>query len=158
MRTNGKSWLCIAGLLASMICVLGASEFVPPAEGPVAFRRDRIPLEVEAMAVTFGRSSNCWPRDWRRRPRPTFGARRRFLRLPLALDPGNTKARNLISGYRNARHVPGVDESRLKAGRRKIWQALAWLETPEAGIDGRALAACLKDVLVISRPHGPQDG
>ena len=37
-------------------------------------------------------------------------------------------------------------------------QDLAWLETPEAGSQGHALAACLADVLLISDPKYPNPG
>ena len=155
MRTKGKSWFCIAGLIASMVCVLCAAEFVPPAEGPVAFRRDRIPLEAEGMAG-LSNDLELLARGLDAKTPADLRGAAQILALALALDPGNSKARNLISGYRNGRHVADGDGDQLKAGGRRIWKSVAWLETPEAGIDGQALAACLKDVLVVADPANPK--
>jgi hypothetical protein len=149
--------LWIALLLAGTGLSLDAAEFAPPAEGPVAFRRDRIPLDPDAMAglskslETLARALNAeTPADHR-------GAAQ-MLALALALDPANAKARELVTVYQEDRHKPDGDLEKLEKSRARIWQYIAWLETPEAGSQGQALAACLKDVIVISDPKNPKAG
>jgi hypothetical protein len=155
MKSDGRHWLQVVGLLVGLACPLHAGEFAPPAEGPVAFRRDQIPLDVDRIAElsrqleTLARGLNAeTPADRR-------GAAQ-MLALAVALDPANTRARELISEYHRDRHKPGADADRLEKSRMRIWQTIAWLETPDAGSQGQALAACLKDVIVISDPKHPR--
>jgi hypothetical protein len=159
MRTKAKSWICLAGWLAGMACSLVAAEFAPPAEGPVAFRRDRIPLEADAMAgmsrqlgLLAGGLSGETPQERR-------GAAQ-MLALALALDPGNGDARKMLKDYKKNRHVAAGDGGRLGETRAEIRSVLAWLESPEAGADGQALADCLEDVIAVSEskisPAGEQ--
>lgn len=79
-----------------------------------------------------------------------------MLALALALDPANAKARDLIARYSQGHHDPEGEIAVIERSRSRIWQNIAWLETPEAGEDGRALAACLKDVIVVSDPKHPK--
>jgi hypothetical protein len=37
-----------------------------------------------------------------------------------------------------------------------VWQLVAWLETPEAGPQGQALASCLQDVMAVADPGHPR--
>lgn len=145
------TWLLPAWLAGSLL----AGEFAPPAEGPVAFRRDRVPLEADAMAelsrqlATLARGLNAENATDRR------GAAQ-MLALALALDPANSDARGLISRYGNGTHAPDADAAAIERGRSHIWQLIAWLDSPQAGTDGRALAGCLKDVITLSDPKHPQ--
>ena len=159
MRTTGKSWLYLAGWLAGMTCPLVAAEFAPPAEGPVAFRRDRIPLEADAMAgmskqlgLLAGGLSGETARERR-------GAAQ-MLALALALDPGNGDARIMLKDYKKNRHEAAGDGGSLEETRAEIRRLAAWLETPDAGADGQALADCLEDVIAVSEakvsPTGEQ--
>lgn len=155
MITKTRYSLCVAALLAGMGFSLGAADFAPPAEGPVAFRRDKIPLDTDALA---GLSKNLeilasglnaeTPADHR-------GAAQ-MLALALALDPANARARELVSEYQEKRHKPVADVDKLEKSRARIWQYITWLETPEAGSQGQALAACLKDVIVVSDSKNPK--
>ena len=54
MICQGRHKLWIAGLLCSLVTTLCAGPFVPPAEGPVAFRRDKLPLDSEALVEAMG--------------------------------------------------------------------------------------------------------
>lgn len=155
MKSDRRHWLQITGLLVGMGFSLFAGEFSAPAEGPVAFRRDQIPLDVDRIAElsrqleTLARGLNAeTPADRR--------GVAQMLALAVALDPANTKARELISEYEQGRHKPGADADRLERSRMRIWQTIAWLEMPDAGSQGQALAACLKDVMVISDPKHPK--
>jgi len=134
---------------------LAAGNFAPPAEGPVAFRRDRIPLDVETMAglsrqlVTLAQGQDPATAVSRR-------AAAQMLALATALDPGNSKAREFIAAFLNESHPPAADPDLLAESRSRVWQYLGWLETPEAGTQGQALAACLADVIIVADPQHPR--
>jgi hypothetical protein len=142
-------------MLAGMAAPLRAGEFAPPAEGPVAFRRDLIPLGAETMAG-LSRHLETLARSVKTEAPAERRGVAQMLALALALDPANGSARELILAYQNNRRPPGPDPGQLEKIRSRIWQQIAWLETPEAGSHGQALAACLKDVMVISDPDHPR--
>ncbi len=145
----------VAGLLLGAATALLAGNFAVPAEGPVAFRRDKVPLDVETMAglsrqlVTLAQALDADTAANRR-------AAAQMLALSTALDPGNAKAREVLADFENARHQPAADSEALEKSRARVWQYLGWLETAEAGDHGRALAACLADVIIVSDPQNPQ--
>jgi hypothetical protein len=145
----------VAGLLLATATSLMAGNFAAPAEGPVAFRRDQVPLDAETMAVlsrqlvTLAQAQNAETAADRR-------AAAQMLALSTALDPGNAKAREVLSDFEKESHSPATDGDALEKSRTRIWQYLGWLETPEAGPQGRALAACLVDVIAISDPQNPR--
>ena len=155
MILQGKILLRIIGLLSLMSVAAMAAEFAPPAEGPVAFRRDKLPLDADAMSSlskqveTLARGLNAETAEDRR------GAAQ-MLALAMALDPANARARDLLATYQAGRHHPNAEADQLERGRARIWQTIAWLETPEAGDQGHALASCLKDVIIISDPKHPK--
>lgn len=145
------------GLLLLAGASLAAGDFVPPAEGPVAFRRDRIPLDAETMGglsrqlVTLAEGLD----------RATAADRRgaaQMLALAAALDPGNARAREMMVDFQKESRPPAVDPGLLAASRAGVWECLGWLETKEAGEQGQALAACLADVAAISDPQHPRAG
>ncbi len=142
----------IAALLLAAATSLMAGNFAAPAEGPVAFRRDKVPLDAETLAglsrhlVTLAQG---WTAD-------TAAARRtaaQMLALATALDPGNAKAREVLADFGSGKHTPVTEAGPLEKSRARIWQDLAWLETPEAGAQGQALAACLADVMAAADPQ-----
>ena len=145
----------IAGAWAITAMTLVAGNFPPPAEGPVAFRRDRLPIDADTMAtlsrqlVTLAQGLN-----------PETAVNRRtaaqLLALATALNPGNGKAREVLTEFQHDRHLPTTDAAQLEKCREQVWRDLAWLETPEAGNQGQALAACLADVLALSDPENPK--
>ena len=152
----GKIYLPrVAGLLLAAASSLLAGNFAVPAEGPAAFRRDKVPLDVETMAnlsrqlVTLAQALTA----------DTAADRRtaaQMLALSMALDPGNAKAREVLADFAKESHKPITDADSLGKVRKRIWQYVAWLETPEAGDQGQALAACLTDVMAISDPQDPR--
>ncbi len=142
-------WLALFTLCAC------AADFAPPAIGPVAFRRDRVPLAVWTMA---GLSRN-FDTIARALPGETAAQRQaaaRALALAIALDPSNEEPRKLLEIYQNGPRTPDADAARLAESQARIWQLIAWLETPEAGEQGQALAFCLQDVMAVSDPKHPQ--
>ena len=157
MRSKSRQLLWIAAVVAGTGFQLLGGEFAAPAEGPVAFRRDKIPLDVEAMAG-LSRQLEIMARGLNAETPVDHRGAAQMLALAVALDPANGKARDLIAEYQEDRHKPDTDADRLEKSRARIWQTIAWLETPEAGSHGQALAACLKDVIIISDPKHPRAG
>jgi hypothetical protein len=155
MRPGKFHRLRVAGLLLGAATCLCAENFAPPAEGPVAFRRDRVPLDAEAMAglsrqlATLAEGLDFETAANRR-------AAAQMLALSAALDPTNGKARELIALFQKNQRPPAADPGKVAKCREQIWQFLAWLETPESGSQGQALTACLTDVMLVSDPQHPQ--
>lgn len=147
---TGKFWLC----LACMLGTLCAGDFVPPADGPVPFRRDRLPLRTDAMKTL---SEDLWAlaRENQKMDAPGLRAASQMLALALALNPENENARRLVSKYKEGRDPPAGNDGQKNHHQVRIRRHIEWLETPQAGADGRALAACLKDILLfIDSPDG----
>lgn len=148
-----RSWCWLA--LVSCLWSGATAQFVPPAEGPVAFRRDRLPLDVDAMAglshhvTTLAKSMAAdSPADRR--------AAAQMLAVALALDPSNSVARRLVDEFAEGGHSAETSGDEMVKSRSRIWQTIGWLETPEAGADGQALAKCLSDVMVVADPKHPK--
>ncbi len=145
----------LAFALLVTLAAFARAEFVPPAEGPVPFRRDKLPVDVDTIAAL---SRQVTVLAGAGLPADAAGRRTaaQIAALALALDPANRPARDLLDRLK-AGEVPAAAEGgELQRSRSRIWQTLAWLEMPEAGADGRALAACLTDVLVIADPDHPR--
>ncbi|RYD21363.1 MAG: hypothetical protein EOP88_11685 [Verrucomicrobiaceae bacterium] len=140
---------------AGMVTSSQAVEFIAPAEGPVAFRRDKVPLESEMMGeLSLQLTDLAYAL-----PGTTAGELRcasQMLALATTLDPGNARARNLIEDFRKNRRRPDPDQEKLVKDRIRVWGTIAWLETTEAGPEGQALANCLKDVMAVSDPKDPR--
>lgn len=147
--------LKMVGLLLGLATALSAGDFAAPAEGPLAFRRDRLPLDVETMADLSAQlailADGLDPQT-----APERRGAAQILALSLALDPGNSRARNQIDHFTTGKHKRAADTGKMEKSRAALWQIIGWLDTPEAGTQGKALAACLKDVLVISDPKDPR--
>ena len=79
-----------------------------------------------------------------------------LLALATALDPGNAKAREVLSDFEKGSHTPTAEAEPLENSRKRIWQSLEWLEMPQAGVQGQALAACLADVMAANDPQHPR--
>jgi len=154
MQRKFHAWR-VAGLLFGMGTVLTAAGFVAPAEGPVAFRRDRVPLDADTMAsLSKQLGTLATGIDF-----STATGRRtaaQMLALATALDPSNSTARELISTLQNGSQPLKTNPADLEKYQAKIWQYIGWLETPEAGDQGKALAACLADVIAVSDAGNPR--
>ncbi|WP_193212707.1 hypothetical protein [Luteolibacter marinus] len=144
-------------LLISAATLGAGAEFVPPAEGPVPFRRDKLPLDVDTMTslsrqvvILAGTRAGKTPAELR--------SVAQMAALALALDPANREARDLIARMKTGEAMAPPDEKQLERARARSWQAKAWLEMPEAGADGQALASCLGDVLAVADPYHPGAG
>lgn len=146
-------WLgCAVLLLGSALAA-----FVPPAEGGAPFRRDKLPVDVATMTglsqqmVTLAAHANGLdPEDAR--------IRAQLVGLALALDPANRRARDLSETMQEGGMGRAPEGKQLRSARSQAWNLLGWLEQPEAGEDGQALAACLSDVLARTDRSHPDAG
>jgi len=142
-------WLVLSGATAL------AGNFAVPADGAVAFRRDKIPLDVDAMA-NLSRQLVTLAQGLDSETAANRHTAAQMLALATALDPANVKARDLISEFQNDKHHASTDAEQLAKSQARIWQLLSWLESPDAGAQGQALAACLTDVIIASDPQHPR--
>ncbi|KAB2641143.1 MAG: hypothetical protein DVB25_02710 [Verrucomicrobia bacterium] len=141
-----------AGLLAAL--PLQAGCFAAPTEGALAFRRDRLPLDAERMLDLSANLCSLAQAQGGENP-PQRRSAAQMLALALALQPGNPDARRLVETFTKNELKPAGDAKQIDAARNQLWQVLAWLETPAAGADANALAACLGDVMASAEPQHP---
>lgn len=132
-----------------------AAEFVPPAEGPVPFRRDKLPVDVETMEG-LARQLTLFTGARGADDADELRAVAQMAALALALDPVNQDARALMDRLKAGGAPPVATDEELERARNRAWQVLGWLEMPEAGSDGQALAACLGDVMAMADPSHPK--
>jgi len=132
-----------------------AAPFIAPQEGPVAFRRDRLPLDPETM-TTLSEQLRVLAIGQGKESAEGRRATAQMLALALALHPANAQARTLVNRLTEETEDSFPDDKALERSRARIWNTLAWLETPEAGVEGNALAACLADVISASDPNHPR--
>ena len=144
-----------AGLLAAH--PLQAGCFVAPTDGPLVFRRDRLPLDVETMRGLSKHLCTLAQAQGGENPQQRRSAAQ-MLALALALQPGNPDARELLETFTKEEPKPGGDATQLDAARNQAWRLLGWLETDDAGADAQALAACLGDVMASAEPQHPRAG
>jgi hypothetical protein len=145
-------WLAFA-LLAFV--AVGRAEFVAPAEGPVPFRRDKLPVDVDTMTALSRQvltlTSAALPEG-----APGWRGMAQMTALALALDPANRQARELLTSLQSGGSPEKTGMKEIERALGRSWQVVGWLEMPEAGPDGQALAACLGDVLVLADPTHPK--
>ncbi|MEO0017754.1 MAG: hypothetical protein RLZZ522_1037 [Verrucomicrobiota bacterium] len=146
-------WLGVAASLGGV--ALAAGPFVPAAEGVVALRRDRVPLDVDGMltlsqqlAVLAAGQGGARPEDRR--------AVAQGVALALVLQPGNSAVRKFAEQFGQGQQAPQGDARQLAEARAGGWETLKWLASPTAEGDGHALAACLGDVMAVADPKHPQ--
>lgn len=149
MRSFTRGFLMMGALVLPAV-----AEFVPPAEGPVPFRRDKLPLDVDTM-TGLSRQLTVLARTSAAEGHSLRGVAQ-MTALALALDPENREARELVDALKQDKRPQADPAEEAERARNRSWQALAWLEMPEAGADGQALAACLGDILVVSDPKHPK--
>ncbi len=152
-RISCGGWI-IAGVLAVGDVAAAAGHFELPKEGPVAFRRDRLPIEVDLMTRLSSDLVNL-SQGQRRENAADRRIVAQMLALALALNPANGEARTDLAAA--AKGLPGgkVTARGLARSREGIWGVLKWLRSPEAGPDGQALGACLGDVISMADPTHP---
>lgn len=125
MRARDFRSLKVAGLLLVTGSLGFAGNFVMPSEGPVAFRRDRLPLDADAMKelsrelVTLAKGAEIKLAVGRR-------TAAQMLALSTALDPSNTEARELASQLQKDLGTTVTDPQEIEQSKTRIWQYLAW--------------------------------
>lgn len=149
MKQIHRYRLLWAGLVIALAWSVCRAEFAAPAEGPVAFRRDLVPLDSGAMSA-LSRHLTLLART---QPIASPAEQRtvaQLLALGQALDPGNGACRDLILACSKARHTPLKDPGSRNKSIEKIRELTNWLKSPEAGKHGQPLAACLEDILAAA--------
>lgn len=132
-----------------------AVPFVAPAEGPVPFRRDRIPLAAHEMADISKQLLIVVDGLLAEQPEQRRAVAQ-LLAVAEALNPGSVEVSKLAVELLSRNFEPREDPKTVANVCGRMWRAVHWLETPEAGIDGQALAACLKDILVVVDDRHPR--
>jgi hypothetical protein len=145
----------LMGWVLSASMALGAGPFVAPSEGPVPFRRDRVPLDVDTMnglsrhilliSKTLKLDSNSERRT-----------AAQAIALALALDPSNREARDLSAQLVDEQTPAAPEGDEVESAKSRIWKILGWLESSESGLDGQKLGECLTDVMAVTDPSNPQ--
>lgn len=143
----------MASLLLAAGDFLHAASFTAPADGPVPFRRDRIPLEANVMKhlsqqlVALAKSLDGSKPEVRR-------GQAQMLALSMALSPGNPEARDALENFqsKSPRREPFENTERVT---QRLRELVAWLENEEAGKDAAALGVCLRDVMRHFDPMHP---
>jgi hypothetical protein len=150
-RQSIRPWICVVALVAGAGSLTGAP-FAVPNEGPVAFRRDLLPLDVDTMmrvADELTLLAQAQPQDSPESRRKAAQA----LALALALNPAGREARDLLVTFSAGQLSTPPDRRRIEQIRRSLRKTSEWLESSGAGTDGRALGECLADV-VLSEDSG----
>ena len=147
------SWVALMSAL--MLLCAEAGRYAMPAEGPVPFRRDRLPMEVAMISKLADLLCEIAEGVGAKRARDRR-VRVQLLAVAVALDPESDRPGRILKrlaegGGSNPDAVADVAEP---CGR--VWQAIEWMESAEAGPDGQALAACLKDVMAVVDPSHPR--
>jgi len=149
--TSGWRIALLAALLLGIGATIGHARFAAPAEGPVPFRCDRLPLDAEAMADLSrhleGLARSLDPATARHRR----GAAQ-LLALAAALDPQNADVPRWITTMHQGGRPPQPAADSTEHAVESVTRSLRWLDRSDAGQDARALAACLKDVLLLVDP------
>jgi len=146
--------LRLTAMILTSSAWLPGADFVAPAEGPVPFRRDQIPLEVPKIAELSNQLESLvlgLDRDLIEHRR----AAAQMLALATALDPSNTSARELITDFQLGNSPPNPQAGEIATAQTNIRTTTAWLKSTEAGPNANALADCLADVLAVSDPQHP---
>ena len=118
--------------------------FVPPTEAMPPFRRDKLPIDTDAM-VSLSQTMTLLSRSVSMAEAPQLRAAAQALALALALDPANSAARDILSSISGRKSLGNPDPKDLTHAKDQVWQLNKWLASPEAGNDGNLLAALLGD-------------
>lgn len=154
MNTASRFFIhaALLSLLAGTICA--APDFVPPTEAVPPFRRDKLPIDTDAM-VSLSQTMTLLSRSAVMDEAPQRRAAAQALALALALDPANSAARDVLSSIIKEKHLRSPDPERLDHAKTQVWKLNDWLSTPEAGNDGNLLADLLGDTAAGLDPEHP---
>lgn len=128
--------------------------FVPPTEAVPPFRRDKLPIDTDAM-VSLSQTMTLLSRSASMDEAPQRRAAAQALALAIALDPVNSSARDILSSIAEGKSLRDPDPNDLNRAKTQVWQLNNWLATPEAGNDGNLLADLLGDTAAALDPDHP---
>lgn len=153
MRIWISRTLGVISLLLAAGDFLHAASFAAPAEGPVPFRRDRIPLEANVMKQMSQQLAALAKSLDGSKPEVRRG-QAQMLALSMALSPGNPEARDALGNLqsKSPHREPFEHTERVT---RRFRELVAWLEDEAAGRDAEALGGCLRDVMRHFDPMHP---
>ncbi len=153
-----QSGLKLASLGAAVCLGAGvgkAAHFVAPADGPVPFHRDQLPIDVNTMSalshqlVTLARAQKT-------DDVAALQTVARLIALAQALDPQNRDAEDLANQLKAKKKVHSADAQTVDRATNRTWQLESWLDSPEAGPEAKGLAKCLLDVMTAVDPDHPK--
>lgn len=149
-------WLTWVSLFSGlMVASAGEEPFPPPADGPVPFRRDRVPLDTDGISQ-LAKAMREIAEATEVKTAVDRRALAQMLAVSIALGPESDHAKRLLQQLPERDFETQRDQAEVEKQLERVWESVEWLETPDAGIDGQALAACLKDVLVVADPKHPR--
>jgi hypothetical protein len=136
-----------ACLLLGTSAASAAGPFVPPVEKNPPFRRDRLPMDSNAI-VTLSKQIHSLAQSGSKESAEERWLLAKAFALALALEPENDELREQIISLKDGDDFgKNSDEVHLEKIKLRLWHHYDWLSTQEAGSDGNALASFLGDVI-----------
>lgn len=143
--------------MAAVVSSPAFGRFVEPREGPVAFRRDRLPVDVETMESLSEALTTLAKAKGREEDRAEMRrAKAQMLALALALNPENERAERAIGILSRGERLEEVPVREIRLAQARLWRVRTWLQAREKISDGQALAAYLGDILRLSDADDPR--
>lgn len=146
---------CVIALQLAGAC-LAAPAFHAPTKGAAPFRRDRLPIDPDRMAMLSDRLTTLAAECGGRKSPEAWRASAQLLALARALKPTNRNIEKLSRQLKKGEAPKPPAEKQLSRALSGAWQHAAWLASSEAGSDAKLLAACLGDALAVADPNHPQ--
>ncbi len=144
-----------AAIFPLFVGTIGAAPaFVPPAEAVPPFRRDKLPIDTDAM-VSLSQTMTLLAQSASLDKAPQRRTAAQALALALALDPTNSSARDILSTIAGGDDLRDPDHEKLNRAKTEVWKLNDWLTTPQAGNDGNLLADLLGDTVAALDPEHP---
>ncbi len=146
MYFSVHSWLGIMSLLGASLAV-AAGPFVPPVEKYPPFRRDRLPMDSNAIVNLSRQIHSLAQSGSTNSPEERWLLAKAFA-LALALEPENDELRGQIISLKDGDDFgKSSDDVQLEKIKLRLWHHYDWLSAQEAGQDGNVLASYLGDVI-----------
>jgi hypothetical protein len=149
-----RSFFATAIFTLSVVISGAAPPFVPPADVIPPFRRDKLPIDTDAM-VSLSRTMTLLSQGASLGEASHRRTAAQALALALALDPANSSAHDILSAFIGGRSLQAPDPEKIARAKIHAWKFNSWLSTPEAGKDGNLLADLLGDTLASLDPDHP---
>ncbi len=141
--------------LLLLTTAVNANSFLPPTGKLSPFRRDRLPINDQAIGSLSSRLLTVTSAS----PYETPEHRRavaKALALALALNPKNAEAESALNKLIEGEKPDSTDQEKIDREKKNIWTSLEWLASPEAGQDGNILAALVGETVANIFPTDPK--